>query len=75
MEVRSTLKAWNWNFLKLPEHHEQHFDKIARKNAEQPIATPIWDPNEEWEPGTGCKLMIAASPKIYQFLLGPEMLT
>lgn len=39
------------------------------------IASPIWDPNDEWKPGTGYKLMIAASPKTYRWLLGKEMLS
>jgi len=69
------LKAWNWNFLMLPEEHLKHFDRLARNNEEQMIATPIWDPKDEWKPGTGYKLMIAASPKTYQWLMGREMLT
>ena len=69
------LKAWNWNFLMLPEEHKKHFDKLARSNEEKMIACPIWDPKDEWKPGTGYKLMIAASPKTYQWLLGKHMLT
>lgn len=70
------LKAWNWNFLMLPEDHEKHFDRVARNNNEQiMIAAPIWDQTKEWTPSTGYKLMVAASPKTYRWLLGSEMLT
>jgi len=69
------LKAWAWNFLMLPEDHEKHFDKIVRNNDEQVIISPIWDPEKKrWSPGTGYKLMVAASPETYKWLLGTENL-
>ena len=39
------LKAWNWNFLKLPENHGIHFDKVTGEEKHM-IAAPIWDPKK-----------------------------
>jgi len=68
------LKAWAWNFLMLPESHEKHFDKIAWTSDKKVILSPIWNPDKEWNPGTGYKLMVAASPETYTWLLGTEKL-
>jgi len=67
------LKKWKWNFLRLPNHHYGHFDNMGEEK--HLIICPIWDPSNEWKPGTGYKLMIAASPTTYKWLMGTEILS
>ncbi|KAL7558456.1 hypothetical protein ACA910_015358 [Epithemia clementina (nom. ined.)] len=68
--VADPLKTWKWNFLMLPDDHYKYFDQVS--TIRQLIVTPIWDPKEEWKPGTGYKVMISADPESYKWLLGTD---
>jgi len=67
------FKALSWNFLKVPEHHERHFDKVSRSSSNTMILAPAWDPKKEWEPGTSYSLVVAAKPDTYKWLMGTKL--
>mmetsp|Transcript_22042 Transcript_22042/g.38831 ORF Transcript_22042/g.38831 Transcript_22042/m.38831 type:complete len:471 (-) Transcript_22042:355-1767(-) len=62
------FKVWAWNYLQLPYGHDEYFDNFKKGKAV--VITPIWDPNNRWEPGTPYKLLVAATPEGYKWLLG-----
>ncbi|KAL7567288.1 hypothetical protein ACA910_000414 [Epithemia clementina (nom. ined.)] len=66
--VADPLKTWKCNFLMLPNDHYKYLDQVS--TIRQLIITPIWNPNKEWKPGTGYKIMVSADPESYRWLLG-----
>ena len=70
-EAQSTpFKALSWNFLKVAEHHENHFDKVSHSSNTGMILAPVWDPSKEWKPGTSYSIIVAATPETYKWLMG-----
>mmetsp|Transcript_22979 Transcript_22979/g.54525 ORF Transcript_22979/g.54525 Transcript_22979/m.54525 type:complete len:521 (-) Transcript_22979:282-1844(-) len=68
--TNTPFKALSWNFLKVPEHHEKHFDKVAYSSSFSMILAPVWNPAVEWKPGTPYSLIVAATPETYKWLIG-----
>ena len=70
-ETQNTpIKALSWNFLKVAEHHEDHFDKVSHSSNTGMILAPVWNHNEEWKPRTSYSIIVAATPETYKWLMG-----
>jgi hypothetical protein len=71
-DATNPFKLWAWDYLQLPDNHAEYFDNVKKEKAV--IITPIWDPNEEWKPGTGYKLLVTATQEGHKWLMGNQPL-
>jgi len=67
-EAKNPFRIWAWNYLSLPNDHDDYYDKLSGDKAV--IITPIWNPSDVWEPETPYKLLVAATPEGYKWLMG-----